>query len=111
VAPLPPLALLQPIPATVGIPLIVIAFDDQKALSPEGSLTGVPIPEAPVVVFLMSVNAVLIQSVCMEEAALTVLSTVADEPDDSLKKNTAFKVECSALEGIENNTLSITSNK
>jgi hypothetical protein len=53
----------------------------------------------------------LIQSVGADEAALTVLSTIADEPDDLLKKNTAFKVECSALEGIENNTLSITSNK
>ena len=38
------------IPDTVGVPLIVIVFANQVAVTPDGKPVGVPIPVAPVVV-------------------------------------------------------------
>ena len=61
-------------PDTVGVPLIVIVFDAQAAVTPAGKLTGAPIPVAPVVVWVMAVSTVLIHKVGEEDAALTVLS-------------------------------------
>jgi len=46
---------------------------DHAALTPAGNPVGVPIPVAPVVVCVIAVRAVLIQSVGVEDAALTVL--------------------------------------
>ena len=64
------------VPDNVGVPLIVIVFDAQAAVTPAGKLTGAPIPVAPVVVCVMAVSAVLIHKVGEEDAALTVLFAV-----------------------------------
>ena len=58
-----------------GVPLIVIVFAAQAAVTPAGSPVGVPIPVAPVVVWVIAVSAVLMHRVGVEEAALTVLSS------------------------------------
>ena len=60
-------------PAAVGVPLIVIVLDAQKAVTPPGRPVAVPIPVAPVVVCVIAVRAVLMQRVGVEEAAPTVL--------------------------------------
>jgi len=61
------------VPDAVGVPLIVMVLDAHEALTPAGNPVGVPMPVAPVVVCVIAVRAVLIQSVGVEEAALTVL--------------------------------------
>ena len=38
------------VPDTVGVPLIVIVFEANAAVTPDGNPVGVPIPVAPVVV-------------------------------------------------------------
>lgn len=63
-------------PDTEGVPLMVIVFDAQDALTPVGNPVGVPMPVAPVVVCVMGVNTVLMHSVGVEEGPLTVLSGV-----------------------------------
>ena len=63
-------------PEAVGVPLIVIVFDAQDAVTPAGSPVGVPMPVAPVVVCVIFVRAVLMHSVGVEDAAPTVLSGV-----------------------------------
>ena len=63
-------------PDAVGMPLIAIAFDAHDAVTPAGRPIAVPIPVAPVVVCVIVVNAVLMHSVGVEEAAATVLSGV-----------------------------------
>ena len=61
-------------PLAVGVPLIVITFAFQTAVTPAGNPVAVPIPVAPVVVWVMAgLMAVLIQTVGVDEAALTVL--------------------------------------
>ena len=55
---------------------MVIVLEAQAAVTPEGSPVAVPMPVAPVVVCVMLVNAVLIQSVGVEEAALAVFAAV-----------------------------------
>ena len=64
------------VPEAVGVPLMVIVFDVQDAMTPAGSPVAVPIPVAPVVMCVIAVSAVLIHSVGVEEAALAVLSGV-----------------------------------
>ena len=56
--------------------MMVIVFDAQATVTPMGRLGAVPIPVAPVVVCVMSVRAVLMHRVGVEEAAPTVLSGV-----------------------------------
>ena len=52
------------VPDTVGVPLIVIVFDAQAAVTPVGKPEAVPIPVAPVVVWVIfGVKAVLIHKV------------------------------------------------
>ena len=60
-------------PPEVGVPLIVITFDAQFAVTPGGNPVAAPIPVAPVVACVIFVNAVLTQSVGVEEAAPAVL--------------------------------------
>jgi hypothetical protein len=55
---------------------MVIVLDAQAAVTPAGKPDGTPIPVAPVVVCVMEVRVVLIQSVGVEDAALTVLLAV-----------------------------------
>jgi len=62
------------VPEAVGVPLIVIVFDAQAAVTPAGRPVAVPIPVAPVVVWVIAVKAVLMHSVGVEEAEPTVFS-------------------------------------
>jgi len=55
---------------------MVIVFAAQAAVTPAGKPVAAPIPVAPVVVCVMAVSGVLIQSVGVDEAALTVLLAV-----------------------------------
>lgn len=61
------------VPGAVGVPLIMIVFEAQSAVTPAGSPLGVPMPVAFVVVCVMAVKGVLIHKVGVEEAAPTVL--------------------------------------
>ncbi len=56
--------------------MMVIVFDAQATVTPMGRLGAVPIPVAPVVVCVMSVRAVLMHRVGVEEAVPAVLSGV-----------------------------------
>jgi len=51
----------------------VIVFAAHAAVTPAGKPVAAPMPVAPVVVCVMAVSGVLIQSVGVDEAALTVL--------------------------------------
>jgi hypothetical protein len=57
----------------VGVPLIVIVFDAQEAVTPAGNPVAVPMPVAPVVAIVMFVRAVLIHNVGVEEGVPAVL--------------------------------------
>ncbi len=63
------------VPDTVGIPLMVIVFPAQVAFTPVGKPIAVPIPVAPVVVWVIfGDNAVFIHKVGVEDATPAVLS-------------------------------------
>lgn len=64
------------VPLALGVPLIVIVFDDHEALTPAGNPVAVPIPVAPVVAMVIFVNGVLIQTVGLEEGVPAVLVAV-----------------------------------
>ena len=52
------------VPDTVGVPIMVIVFPAQVAVTPVGKTVAVPIPVAPVVVWVIfGVKAVLIHKV------------------------------------------------
>ena len=63
-------------PAAVGVPLIVIVFDDHAALTPAGKPTATPTPVAPVVVWVIFISAILIHKVGVVDAAVVVLAGV-----------------------------------
>ena len=63
-------------PAAVGVPDIVMVLAAQAAVTPAGSPVAVPIPVAPVVVWIIEGNAVLMQRAGVEEADPAVLSGV-----------------------------------
>ena len=54
----------------------MIVFAAHAAVTPAGKPVAAPMPVAPVVVCVMAVSGVLIQSVGVDEAALTVLFAV-----------------------------------
>ena len=60
------------VPEAVGVPLIVMVFDAQEAVTPVGRPVAVPMPVARVVVWVIAVSAVLMQSDGVEEAAEAV---------------------------------------
>jgi hypothetical protein len=60
----------------VGDQLLVITFDAHDAETPAGSPVAVPIPVAPVVVWVIFVSIELMHIVGVEEATLTVLEGV-----------------------------------
>ncbi len=69
------------VPDAVGVPLMVIVFEDQAALTPAGNPLApdtpeLEIPVAPVVVIVMLVNAVLIHEVGVDEGEPAVLAGV-----------------------------------
>ncbi len=57
------------------MPLIVITFADQEAVTPEGKPVEVPMPVAIVVECVIFVNAVFTANVGLDDPALAVLST------------------------------------
>lgn len=62
------------VPDAVGVPLMVIVFEAQVAVTPVGKPVAVPIPVAPVVEWVIfGVKAVLIHKVGVDDAAPTVL--------------------------------------
>ena len=61
------------VPAVVGVPLIVIVLDAKAAVTPDGNPVAAPIPVAPVVAWVILVNAVLIHKVGVDEAAPAML--------------------------------------
>ena len=63
------------VPEAVGAPLMVMVFEAQAAVTPAGRPIAVPIPVAPVDVWVIAVSAVLMHRVGVEEAALTVFSS------------------------------------
>ena len=64
------------IPTSVGVPLIVIVFDAQFAVTPIGNPVGVPIPVAVVVVCVIFVKNEFTHIIGDDEAAVTVLRAV-----------------------------------
>ena len=52
---------------------MVMVFDANAAVTPDGKPVAVPIPVAPVVAWVILVNAVLIHNVGDEDAAAAVL--------------------------------------
>ena len=52
---------------------MVMVLDAKAAFTPAGKPVAVPMPVAPVVVWVMLVSAVLIHNVGVDEAALAVL--------------------------------------
>jgi hypothetical protein len=63
------------VPDTVGVPLIVMVFDAQAAVTPVGKPVAVPIPVAPVVVWVtFGDKAVLIHKVGEDDATPAMLS-------------------------------------
>ena len=54
---------------------MVMVFEAQDALTPVGKPVAVPIPVAPVVVWVMAVRGVLIHKVGEDDAAVTVFTS------------------------------------
>lgn len=61
------------VPLCEGVPLIVITFEAQFAVTPGGKPVAVPIPVAPVVACVIFVSAALIHTIGVEEAVPAVL--------------------------------------
>ena len=87
IVPQPPVngILYVKIPLTVGVPLMVIRFADHDADTPVGRPIAVPIPVAPIVLWVIFVSAELIQSVGVEDAKVTVLAGVTTIEPVALK--------------------------
>jgi hypothetical protein len=60
------------VPDTVGVPLIVMVFEANAAVTPAGNPVAVPIPVAPVVAWVISVNTVLIHNVGVDDAVCCI---------------------------------------
>ena len=60
------------VPATEGVPLIVMTSANHAAVTPVGNPVGVPIPVAPVVACVMSVKAVFRHTVGELDAVAAV---------------------------------------
>ena len=63
---------------------MVIVFDAHEAETPDGKPVGVPIPVAPVVVWVIGLSAALMQTVGVDEAALTVICGLTTNTPDTL---------------------------
>ncbi len=81
-------------PLTDGVPLMVMTSFAQVAVTPAGSPAGVPMPVAPVVVWVMAVSGVPIQRVGVELAAVTVFKFTVMVP-------VAFTVPQPPVNGME----------
>ena len=68
-------------PATVGVPLMVITLAAQAAVTPPGKPVGAPMPVANVVVCVrFGDNAVLIHFVCGVDAVTVMLAVTVMVP-------------------------------
>ena len=74
---------------------MVIVLEAHAAVTPAGKAVAVPIPVAPVVVWVMAVKAVFILKVGLELAAPAVLSA------DTFMVPVAFTLPEPPLKGIE----------
>ncbi len=74
---------------------MVIVLVAHAAVTPEGNPVGAPIPVAPEVVCVIAVNGVLMHSVGVEEAAVTVLFAL------TVIVPVAFTVPHPSVNGIE----------
>ncbi len=74
---------------------MVIVFEAHAALTPAGKAVAVPIPVAPVVVWVMAVKGVLIHKVGLELAAPTLLFA------DTIMVPVALTVPQPPVKGIE----------
>jgi hypothetical protein len=83
------------VPLAVGVPLMVMVFAAQAAVTPAGRPVAAPMPVAPVVVCVMLVSAELIQSVGVEDAAPAVFAGV------TVIVPVAFTVPQPPVNGIE----------
>lgn len=61
-------------PSSVGVPIMVMVFDAQLAVTPAGRPEAAPIPIAPVVVRVIAISSVLIHRDGSAEASPAVLS-------------------------------------
>lgn len=75
VGPHPPVTgiLYENVPETVGVPLMVMVFAAQVADTPAGKPVGEPMPVAPVVVWVIGVNAEFIHTGSIEDGPVTVI--------------------------------------
>jgi hypothetical protein len=64
------------VPATVGVPLIVIVFEAQTAVTPAGRPVGMPMPVATTVACVTGERGVCTHTVGVAEAAKAALSGV-----------------------------------
>ena len=62
------------VPEVVGVPEMVIVLLVQDAVTPGGKPVGVPIPVAPVVVWVILVKVLFVNNVGEEEAPLAVFA-------------------------------------
>ena len=62
------------VPETVGVPLTVIVFEAQEAITPTGRPVVVPTPVAPVVVWVSSVRTSSTHKVGIAEAEETAFA-------------------------------------
>ena len=60
-------------PDAVGVPLMVMVLPAKATVTPAGKFVAAPMPVAPVVVWVMLANTVLMQSVGVDDGALAVL--------------------------------------
>ena len=67
------------VPATVGVPEIVITLLAHDALTPVGKPDAVPMPVAPVVVWVIFVNGLFIHNVGVDDDASTLLQGLVTE--------------------------------
>ncbi len=74
---------------------MVIVFEAHAAVTPAGKAVAVPIPVAPVVVWVMAVKGVLIHKVGLELAAPTLLFA------DTIMVPVALTVPQPPVKGIE----------
>ena len=79
------------LPATVGVPLIVITFADQVAVTPVGKPIGVPIPVAPVVDIEMAVNDVFTFTVALDDGVPAVHTVEVQGTPGQLSKAAFFQ--------------------
>lgn len=83
------------VPVVEGVPLMVITFDTQLAVTPGGNPVAAPIPVAPVVEWVIFVITVLTHCAEAAEAAPAVLAAV------TVIVPVAFTVPQPPVSGIE----------